>query len=379
MPVRVENINNQIIEWAIARAGFELPDFLQKFPNVEKWLDGSTFPTVKQLENFSERVHVPFGYMFLETPPDEEIPFPFFRTGQHATDRVSLNVFHTIQMLEDRQEWLVEYLKEMGHDPLDFVGKYTHESDYQEVGRDIRSALNLSFDWASKHPNWERALDHLALQIEEAGIIITFNGVVGNNTHRKIKVEECRGFVLVDEFVPFVFVNADDAKAAQMFTIVHELAHIWIGKSAGFDMKKLIPSDHEIEQFCNKVAAEFLVPEEYLKKRWTETEDFAKLSKIFKVSSLVIARRALDLQLISKDRFFAFYHQRMAFFRSKKERQGSGGDFYATAKKRVSLRFVGYVNQAVKENKLLYRDAYRLTNLKGNTYREFVKEHLFQL
>jgi Zn-dependent peptidase ImmA (M78 family) len=378
MPVRVENINNHIIEWAIARAGFELQDFLQKFPKVEQWLEGSKYPTVKQLENFSERVHVPFGYMFLETPPHEDISFPFFRTGQNETDRVSLNVFHTIQMLEDRQEWLVEYLKEIDADPLGFVGKYTHKSDYKEVGRDIRATLSLSLDWASKHPNWERALDHLALQIEEAGIIITFNGVVGNNTSRKIKVEECRGFVLVDEFAPFIFVNARDAKAAQMFTIVHELAHIWIGKSAGFDMKELIPADHAIEHFCNKVAAEFLVPEEYLRRKWTETKDFAKLSKIFKVSSIVIARRALDLQLISKSHFFTFYHQRMAFFQSKKENQGSGGNFYATAKKRVGLRFAGYVNQAVKENKLLYRDAYRLTNLKGNTYREFVKEHLFQ-
>ena len=62
---RVENINKEIIEWAIIRNGNSLKDFYSENTNVEKWIKGEKFPTVKQLEDFTHKVHVPFGYMFL--------------------------------------------------------------------------------------------------------------------------------------------------------------------------------------------------------------------------------------------------------------------------------------------------------------------------
>jgi len=91
------------------------------------------------------------------------------------------------------------------------------------------------------------------------------------------------------------------------------------------------------------------------------------------------ARRALDLNLMSKPTFFHFYNNYIAEFKNKKENQSSGGNFYATAKKRISLRFASYVNNAVNENNLLYRDAYKLTSLKGDTYEKFVNEYLYQV
>lgn len=73
------------------------------------------------------------------------------------------------------------------------------------------------------------------------------------------------------------------------------------------------------------------------------------------------------------------YNNYMEQYRLKKENaKTSGGDFYATAKKRISLRFAGYVNNAVKDNTLLFRDAYKLTTLKGNTYNRFINEYLYQ-
>lgn len=96
----------------------------------------------------------------------------------------------------------------------------------------------------------------MVLHIEDKGIITVFNGIVENNTSRPIPVDECRGFVW-DEMAPFMFINNADWKSAQMFTIVHELAHIWTGHSAGFDFRKLQPADDPIEILCDKVAAEF--------------------------------------------------------------------------------------------------------------------------
>lgn len=378
MSIRVENINKKVIEWAIIRNGNSLEDFYAQNPTVESWIKEEKYPTVKQLESFTHKVHVPFGYMFLPAPPEERISLPFFRTAQKTTtDKVSLNVYHTIQIIQDRQNWLTEYLEELDFPNLDFVGKFSIKDDYKKIVNDIRSVLQIDIDWASKHNNWEQALDYLTNKIEEAGIIVTYNGIVGTNTHRVIDVNECRGFVLVNNKAPFLFINSADAKAAQMFTLIHELAHVWLGVSAGFDNQNLLPADDPTEILCDQVAAEFLVPEIYFLQKWETTKDFKYLSRIFKVSPIVIGRRALDLKLISLKDFLAFYNQYMSDFKQRKDNQSSGGNFYATTKKRVSLRFAAFVNNAVKNNKLLYRDAYRLTNMKGDTYNKFITEYLY--
>lgn len=379
MATRIENINSNIIEWAIIRAGYKLEEFYTDFPKIKEWLEGKSKPTIKQLEGFTHKVHVPFGYMFLNEPPKEVLPIPFFRTGKPSINKVSLNVYHTIQTIQERQNWLTNYLEESGYEDLNFIGKFDKNSDYKEIVNDIRNTLKLPLNWASKLPNWEQALDYLTMQVEEVGIIVTFNGIVGNNTRRKIEVDECRGFVLVNSKAPFLFINSADAKAAQMFTIIHEIAHIWLGESAGFDNNQMLPADDPIEELCDKVAAEFLVPEDFFIEKWRNSKNFKYLSKVFKVSPIVIGRRALDLNLITKTKFFEFYNEYISEIQFKKANQGSGGNFYATAKKRVSLRFASYVNNAVKENNLLYRDAYRLTNLKGNTYDKFINEYLYQV
>ena len=173
-----------------------------------------------------------------------------------------------------------------------------------------------------------------------------------------------------------MFINAADAKAAQLFTIVHELAHIWLGESAGFDNQNLLPADDPIEKLCDAIAAEFLVPASSLIAIWKDKPSIDYARRYFKVSPIVIARRAMDLGLITKAEFFTFYNGYMNGFKQKKENQGPGGDFYATARKRVSVSFATYVNQAVNQNKLLYRDAYKITGLKGDTYQKFVTQHL---
>lgn len=379
---RIENINGEILKWAITRAGNKLESFLVSNPKVKEWIDGEKTPTIKQLEKFTQKVHVPFGYMFLQEPPEEKIPIPFFRTGKEnpLAEKISLNVYHTIQIIQERQSWLTEYLEKSHYENLDFVGKFNSNTDYKTIVQDIKRTLNLQNDWASKFNTWEEALNFLSIQIEEIGVIVTFNGIVGNNTRRVVEPSECRGFVLVNKKAPFLFINSADAKAAQMFTIIHELAHIWIGETAGFDNKQMLPADDPIEILCDKVAAEFLVPERYFIKKWAETNDYKELSKFFKVSPIVIGRRALDLNLINRSTFFNFYNNYIQQLKEKKhQNKTSGGNFYATVKKRISLRFASYVNSAVNNNSLLYRDAYRLTSLKGNTYNKFMNEYLYQL
>ena len=369
-------INSDIITWAINRAGFDLQEFVKtKFPKAEGWINETKNPTLKQLESFANKVHLPFGYLFLEKPPKELLPIPFFRTIKPKNNNVNINVYDTILLLQRRQEWLVEYLKENDFDKLEFVGKYNENSTVENIVNDIRVTLGLSLDWASAFSANDAALNHFTEHIEEAGIMVTFNSVVENNNHRKIPIEECRGFVLVDEVAPFLFINAADSKGAQMFTLSHELAHVWTGKSAGFDYRQFQPANDPIEILCDKVAAEFLVPAQLFLELWEEKPDFKFIARKFKVSPIVIGRRALDLGKISKKYFFKFYSEYMGELKNLRERKTTGGNFYATQKKKLGNRFTAHVNQAVKEGKLLYNDAYKLTGLKGNTYNNFINEY----
>jgi Zn-dependent peptidase ImmA (M78 family) len=365
------NINADMLTWAIARAGFDLQDFSHKVPNILDWVQGNKKPTVKQLEDFSKKVYLPFGYFFLPEPPQEKLPIPFFRTNNTQATHVSVNVYDTILLLKQRQEWLRDYLRDSEFETLSFVGKYRHNTNVLEIVADLRSTLGLSQNWASQFKTWQEALDSLIQHVENIGIITMFNGIVENNTHRPIDVEECRGFVLVDEIAPFMFINNSDGKAAQLFTIVHELAHIWTGHSAGFDFRKLEPANNPIEKLCDKVAAEFLVPEELFNDVWNTNPNIKSTAKYFKVSEIVIARRALDLGRMTKTQFLGFYDDYISREFIKKEAQSSGGDFYATTRKRLGLAYSAHINSGVKSGRLLYRDAYKLTSLKGDTFQTY--------
>jgi len=370
------DINNKLLIWAIERAGINIDEVSRTIPSFSSWLLGKKKPTVKQLEKFAQKVHIPFGYLFLENQPEEKLPIPFFRTVNSQEHKINLNIYDSVLLLQQRQSWLTDYLKENNYLQLNFVGKFSNNPDINDVVNDIRTTLKIDEDWAKEFSTWEKAKDHLTQLIEDAGIITTFSSIVGNNTRRNIKVDDCRGFVLVDDYAPFMFINSADSKSAQMFTIAHELAHIWIGQSAGFDFRKLQPANDQTEVLCDKIAAEFLVPAKSIEDSWQTVKDISQLARYFKVSQIVIARRLLDLGKISKNEFITFYDNYINQDFARSENREGGGDFYKTQRKRLNVRFLSFVNQAVKENKLLIRDAYNLTNLKGETYHTFMREHL---
>ncbi len=165
--MRVElNINANIITWAIVRAGYELHDFTAIVPKVQDWIEGKKKPTVKQLENFSKKVHLPFGYLFLPEPPIEKLPIPFFRTNNPQATSVSVNVYDTILLLQQRQDWLKDYLKDNEFQPISFVGKFRNQPNIKEIVADIRTKLGLPENWASKFDTWRDALDSLTQKIE---------------------------------------------------------------------------------------------------------------------------------------------------------------------------------------------------------------------
>ncbi|MEK3855850.1 ImmA/IrrE family metallo-endopeptidase [Cytobacillus sp. FSL H8-0458] len=365
-------VQQSILQWAKERSrkGESLNSI---FPKLDQWLRGESKPTLKQLEKYAKATSTPLGYFFLSEPPKEVIPVPHYRTiGDEAPPGTSPELIDTLHTMQRRQQFIKEFYIENVGVEIDFIGSY-RGSNPLELANLIRTKLGLQENWAASLPNWHYALRFLISKCEEHRIMVMVNGVVDNNTHRKLDVEEFRGFVLVNNMAPLVFINGADAKAAQLFTLVHELAHIWVGHSAIVEASPLDNEENEIEKLCNKAAAEFLCPRTAFINNWESHEGsnkFESLARYFKVSTLVVARRALELNLINREEFMIFYRNYRENLRDVGS--SSGGNFYTTLGAKLGSLFTRIVISEVKAGNVMYRDAYRLTGLKGDTFNKFV-------
>ena len=370
-------VNRDVLLWALDRAGLTIEKLEGKFPKIRQWATGEILPTLRQVESLAKVTMTPLGFLFLDEPPEDRLPIPHFRTLEdEIPSGPSPDLIDTIQMMQRRQAWMREYLIEQGQETLSFVKSVIPSDSPVSVAKHIRQTLSVDDGWAADETSWTEALRALRGAMETAGILVVVNGVVGNNTRRKLDPGEFRGFVLVDEYAPLVFVNGSDGKAGQMFTLAHELSHVFFGSSAAFDLREMQPANDPMELACNKVAAEFLIPERELRQIWPsvkkDAEPFQTIARTFKISVLVAARRALDLQLIRKPDFLEFYRAYQSDERRVAAQRTGGGDFYANQNLRVGRRFASTVVQAAKEGKLLYSDAYKMTGLYGKTFDNYV-------
>ena len=363
-------IAESVLYWAVSRSGRDLDSLEEKFPRIQEWASGASQPTLRQLESLARATFTPLGYLLLKEPPVDKLPISHFRTqGGESPGRPSPDLIETVHTMQLRQAWMREFLVEQGQEGLGFVGSATTGSGPVEIADRMRSVIGLTGDWAAKFSTWTDALAALRRTMEDEGVLVVFNGVVGNNTSRKLDPGEFRGFVLVDDYAPLVFVNNADAKSAQMFTLAHELAHLFLGSSASFDLRGMQPADDLTERLCNQAAAEFLIPSDLLRDSWHDIRStgvqFQAIASRFKVSEIVGARRALDLELITRDEFQEFYRKSQS---RRNVGASGGGNFYANQDFRVGRPLAAAVIQATREGSMLYSDAYRLTGLYGKTF-----------
>ncbi|MEZ6009333.1 MAG: ImmA/IrrE family metallo-endopeptidase [Planctomycetota bacterium] len=360
--VRVE-IKAELLRWARERAGLGRDELLRPFPKLDAWERGELRPTLRQVESYARRTRVPVGYLFLPTPPHEQIPIPDFRTmGGRTLGRPSPDLLETLYICQERQDWYREHARRSGEDPLPFVASATLQSDVIDVAARMREALGFDLDERAAVRGWTDALRRFLEQADELGILVMVSGVVLNNTRRKLDPEEFRGFALVDDHAPVVFVNGADTRAAQMFTLAHELAHVWLGQSALSDVQPSVGSAHATEHWCNQVAAELLVPLAWIRGAYDASKslpsEIQRLAHQFKVSTLVILRRLHDAGFLGRRELWSAYEVERDRLLDQPRR--SGGSFYDTELARVSERFARALVGSTFEGQTLYRDAFRL-------------------
>lgn len=357
-------VKPQLLSWALKRSGIN--EDSARYDKFSRWAAGEGLPpTFRQLEEFANATHAPLGYLFLQEPPDESVPIPDFRTlGNAEVSDPSADLLDTIYEAQQRQDWYASYAAEQGHDGLPFVGSVNLQTDPSVVADEIRRAIDFGMDRRSRFRTWEEALRELIDSIEQIGVLVMVSGIVGSNTHRILDPDEFRGFALTNPLSSLIFVNGADTKSAQIFTLVHELAHIWLGESALSDaqMNAATNSDHEL--WANRVAAEVLVPASQVRSEYRNSADLTelrRLARIYKVSTLVVLKRIFDVGFLSWDDYRERYSAELDRLREiVAARRGSGGDYYNTQPLRVSQTFARAVIVDAMEGRTLYRDAFSL-------------------
>lgn len=369
------SVRPELLRWACDRTRLDPLEIEDRFPQYAAWERGEKQPTLNQLERFAKATHTPIGFLLLEKPPEEEVPIPDFRTmADRYFDRPSPNLLDTIYMCQQRQDWYRDFARSAGFEKLAFVGSLSPGGSVVAAAAGIRETLGFSVRERRKLPTWTDALRRFIELAENLGVLVMVSGIVRSNTRRRLDPREFRGFALADDLAPLVFINGADTKAAQMFTLAHELVHICIGETALTDADaSTLPRNQPIEHWCNQVAAELLVPIDAFRKEHRAAfelrDELDRLARIFKVSTLVVLRRMHDVGTLRGEDYWNAYNQEMAHL--KTVGKGGGGNFYFTQAARNSRRFVRALIADTLEGNTLYRDAFRMLGIKREaTFRE---------
>jgi len=265
----------------------------------KEWEKGEDFPTIRQAQTLAKAYRRPFALFFLPDIPKDFQPLQDFRkTGSKELSTSSIFIIREIQQ---KQSWISEVNKDNNENRVPFIGKFTIKDNPVLVANDIISTLKINpLNYKTNNPIIEW-ID----KAESNGIFISRTSFI--HTRLKLDSSEIQGFAIADDFAPFIFINSDDWNAPQLFTLVHELAHLWIAET-GISNEVDLPIKNTgvynpIELFCNEVAANALIPKEYLdsldSKAFDNAKDVFKNAKVIGVSSFALLVRALNLNIIS--------------------------------------------------------------------------------
>jgi Zn-dependent peptidase ImmA (M78 family) len=380
-------INRRIVDWAIKRLGQSVEELATSSltaENINAWVSGDRLPTEAQAEALSERLRVPYLVLFLDSPPDiDSVDVPDLRSvGSKTVVSPSINFIETLNDVLLRQDWYRERQKESHAKPLAYIGRFGLGDPPEEIAADMRAVLRAERPARNELEDWEEFTRRLILTAEDAGVLVMRSGCVGHATSRPLDVKEFRGFALSDPLAPVVFVNSQDARAAQNFTLAHEFAHLWLNQSgvSNVDMRTG-PSSirNQIEIVCNQVAAEFLVPQEEFNLVWDENlslfTNVRKLSTYFKVSSLVVLIRALENDRIQVPAFKAAY-ERAERNAADQEKESEGGQFWNTFPWRVSNRLGLALVESVRKEATTFSEAARLLGLRVPAFETYFRREI---
>jgi Zn-dependent peptidase ImmA (M78 family)/DNA-binding XRE family transcriptional regulator len=370
-------INPDILIWARRRSQLSQSVLAKKLSTsaetLNKWEMGQKAPTIRQAQAIAAKTHIPLGYLYLNEPPIERLDLPDLRTVNGIQpNSPSSELLELAALMRERVSWYAEYLRDQGLTSNNCVGRRSSTEDVNQIVNDIRRTLAISEgDYSADQDKYLRLL---IKKIEQAGILVMKQATIRN--HRHLSVSEFRGFAISDPVAPLIFINFADVSCARLFTLIHELAHIWLGQSGISDAHP--DTDKAIEIKCNAIAAQFLVPEDQFLSSWQNErswmENILQLRRQFRTSRWVIARRAESLGKITLPQYREYTAELRAEYVERDKNRKDGGDFYITKKSQISKPFSKAIVSEALSGKLLLREAGQLLDMRPPHVMKYAQE-----
>ncbi|MCD7894797.1 MAG: ImmA/IrrE family metallo-endopeptidase [Erysipelotrichaceae bacterium] len=369
-------IKKEIFLWAIDESQISLSYIENKFPKINKWIDGDEKPTFKQLQAFSQFLKIPFGYFFLQTPPKYDGIKKDFRTiNNKINNQLSKDLKDTLVLMDFKKNWMSDYRKQQGWEPLNLKHNINENTSINEICTSIFRLLKINNEWFTNCKNHDNAYKYLKKHIEDIGVIVMQNGVVGQNNNRSLQVKEFRAFVLDDPYAPLIFINKNDSQTGMIFSLIHEFVHLLFS-----DDDILIDNENTItnnERKINNITAVLLIPEDYIIRNWDYNQDIInqidKFSNILHVSPYALSIRLNKLNIIDNSIVNIIRGRTNSVIKNKK----SGGNFYSTQISRIGIPFADAVFSQSESGTLRYTDAYRLLGIKDMKSYDKLKDYRY--
>lgn len=372
---RIE-IKKEIYHWALEESQKEYEEIINRFPKIDAWIKGDNNPTFKQLQDFADFLKIPLGYLFLKEPPEINIMEAEFRSINNQLPNMSKNLQDTITAMDMKRNWMSDYRKNLGWDKLLIIDQFNQQKN-GTIGHDASLAkelLGLKEDWYTTVKDYGMAYNFLKNKMEDKGILVMQNGVVGNNTRRKLEINEFRAFMLYDDIAPIIFINNNDSQGGKIFSLVHEFIHVLLGQENLF-LEDELYSTKENERYINRLTGELLMPQAPIKGFWDKQNDpliqINNLARLLKVSETALAIKLKELKLIRQDTLDAVIDKAMRYFDTNTNEGAGGGNFYNTFNTRISPTFTKAVIISTETGDTNYTYAFRLLGgIKGKTFDE---------
>lgn len=379
------NINGDVLKWARESAHLELHEVPKSIISTEKLLqieNGQALPNFSQLQKLAKKYERSLGVLMGNVIPENDyLTIPFFRK-ENKTDYDSALTLY-IRDIQDKQDWARNYLIYEGHVILDFIGSVRLNDSIENVARKIKERLEFPSYLSFSHN--EKYLQAIRQIFEDHNIFISITG--SNQSNKSISIEQAQGFVISDPYAPFIFVNTKITSNAKIFTLVHEVVHLFLNESGisedTISYRKPICYEDKIENFCNEVAGELLMPKEsflteYHKTNGTLEERIALLSKTFLVSQLAICVRLWRLKQISFPEYNVTYsiikdkiQKYLSDIAKKQKEQKGGGDYYNNMRMKNGLLLSFLAYSAYKSGDILNMDLGNILNIKSNHIEQY--------
>lgn len=354
------SINIDTLSYYVEQSNVTLGLLQESMPDYDRFINGNKLPTYSQLEKISKLIKIPVGLLSLEKPVDVNTQRLSFRThkSQEITD-MSPELRDTIIEMQEKQAFLQNQIDEN----INLTNsQITRATDHLIIAEYIRNRLSIPINHLSESKN--TPIRYFRDKISSAGVFIFFNGKIRDNTHRPLNSNEFRGFSLNSPSAPIIFINQKDSQNAQLFTLIHELVHLFIDNE-GISNKDE-QSDYsrtEVEALVNRVAAEILVPKMLFERE--NTLDIEELANKYQVSRYVITRRLLDIGKINQNQYDNMIDSLEVSVSSR--RRSTGGNYSNNLKFRIDKTFFRFVHNAIMQDRVSYTEAFRLigTGYKG--------------